>query len=131
MVAPEGPFGRAIGQAVLDDQPDGQVNAPAGVMAAGVGQVGGVGVEVLAAVSAVVLRTEQDDVAGPPGEGIAQVVKGAADEPIAGGLATAMRAGPAAVVAARDADLGLGQFLRRTKVNNWSTWAERGPDSPG
>ncbi len=54
-------------------------------MAAGVGQVGGVGVEVLAAAAAVVLRTEQDDVAGPPGEGIAQVVEGAADEPIAGG----------------------------------------------
>jgi hypothetical protein len=74
MVAPQGPFGGAIGQAVLDDQPDGGVDAPAGVMAAGVGQVGGVGEEVLAAKAAVVLRDEQDEVAGPPGEGITQVV---------------------------------------------------------
>ena len=37
--------------------------------------------------------------------------------PIAGGLATAMRAGPAAVVAARDADLGLGQFLRTSDAD--------------
>ena len=111
MVAPEGPFGTAIGQAVLDDQADGEVDDPAGVMAAGIGQVGGVGVEVLAARAAVVLGTEQDDVAGSPGEGIAQVMKGATDEPIAGGLAAAMRAGPAAVVAALEADLGLGQIL--------------------
>src|SRR5262249_32936515 len=78
VIAPQGPCGRAIGQAVLDDQPDGGVDDPAGVMAAGVGQVGGIGVEVLAAGAAIVLRAEQDDVAGPAGEGITQVVEGAA-----------------------------------------------------
>jgi hypothetical protein len=55
MVAPKRPFGRAIGEAVLNDQPDGGVDDPAGVMAAGGGPVGGIGVEVLAAVAAVVL----------------------------------------------------------------------------
>jgi hypothetical protein len=35
-------------------------------VAAGVGQVGHVGVEVLAATGAVVLGVEHDDVAGPP-----------------------------------------------------------------
>src|SRR5262249_49226686 len=80
-------------------------------MAAGVGQVGGVGVEVLAAAAAVVLRAEQDDVARPAGEGVTQVVEGAADDPIAGGAVTAPRAGPPPVVAAADADLGLGQVL--------------------
>src|SRR5215813_11383370 len=94
MIAPEGPFGGALGEAVLDDQPDGRVDDPAGVMAAGVGQVGGVGVEVLAAAAAVVLRAEQDDVARPAGEGVTQVVEGAADDPIAGGAVTAPRAGP-------------------------------------
>ena len=74
VIAPQGPCGRAIGEAVLDDQPDGRLDDPAGVMAAGVGQVGGVGEEVLAAKAAVVLRDEQDEVAGPPGEGITQVV---------------------------------------------------------
>jgi hypothetical protein len=111
VIAPEGPFGGPIGQAVLDDQPDGELDDPAGVMAAGVGQVGGVGVEVPVAMAAIVLRAEEDDVAGPPGEGVAQIMKGAADEPIAGGAASAMRAGPAPVVAALDADLGLGQVL--------------------
>src|SRR4051812_743642 len=111
MVAPQGPAGGAIGQPVLDDQPDGQVDDPAGVMAAGVGQVGGVGVEVLAAAAAVVLRAEQDDVAGPAGEGIAQVVEGAAGDPVAVGAMAAPRAGAAAVIAAADADLGLGQVL--------------------
>jgi hypothetical protein len=111
MATPEGPFGGAIGKAVLDDQPDGGVDDPAGVMAAGGGQVGGVGVEVLATGSAVVLRAEKDDVAGPLGEGVAQVVEGAADEPIAGGAVPAMRARAPAVVAAADADVGLGQVL--------------------
>ena len=58
MVAPQRPLGGAIGEAVLDDQPDGGVDDPAGVMAAGVGQLGGVGVEVLAAAGAKVLRAE-------------------------------------------------------------------------
>jgi hypothetical protein len=77
-------------------------------MAAAVSQVGGVGVEVLAAGAAVVLRTEQDDVARPVGEGMTQVVEGTADEPIAVGGVPASRAGAAAIVAAADADLGLG-----------------------
>jgi hypothetical protein len=111
MVAPEGPFGRAIGQAVLDDQPDGGLDDPAGVMAAGVGQLGGVGVEVLAARAAIVLRAEQDEIAGPAGVGVAQVVEGTAGDPIPVGAVTAPRAGAAAIVAAPDADLGLGQIL--------------------
>ena len=80
-------------------------------MTAGVGQVGGVGVEVLAAAAAVVLRTKQDDVAGPPGKGIAQVVEGAAGDPVAVGAVTTPRAGAPPVVAAPDADLGPGQVL--------------------
>jgi hypothetical protein len=80
-------------------------------MAAGVGQVGGVGVEVLAAAGAVVLRAEQDEVAGPAGEGVTQVVESAAGDPIAVGAVTAPRAGAPPVVAAADADLGPGQVL--------------------
>jgi hypothetical protein len=58
-----------------------------------------------------VLGTEQDEVAGPAGEGVAQVVEATADDPVAGGAATAPRAGAAAIVAAADADLGPGQVL--------------------
>src|SRR5262249_15694450 len=57
VIAPQGPCGRAIGQAVLDDQPDGGVDDPAGVMAAGVGQLGGGGVEVLAAAAGIGVGT--------------------------------------------------------------------------
>jgi hypothetical protein len=80
-------------------------------MAAGVGQVGGIGVEVLAAAAAVVLRAEQDDVARTRGEGVAQVIKGAADPPIAVGGVSAPRAVAPSVVAAPDAEIGLGQVL--------------------
>ena len=93
MVAPEGPFGRAIGQAVLDDQSDGQLDDPAGVMAAGVGQVGHVGVEVLAAAGAIVLGIEHHDIARPPGEGVAQIMESAATDPIPIGAVAAVRAG--------------------------------------
>ena len=58
MFSPEGPTGRAIRQAILDDEADGGVDDASGVVAAEVGEVGHVGVEVLAAASAVVLRTE-------------------------------------------------------------------------
>jgi hypothetical protein len=80
-------------------------------MAAGVGQVGGVGVEVLEAATAVVLRAEQDEVAGPAAEGVTQVVESAAGDSIAVGAVTAPRAGAPPVVAAADADLGPGQVL--------------------
>jgi hypothetical protein len=111
VVTPESPFGGAIGQAVLDDQPDGQVDDPAGVMAAGVGQVGHAGVEVLAAAGAVVLGIEHHDVTRPPGEGITQIMEGPATDPITIGTVTAVRAGAPPVDPAPDANLGLGQIL--------------------
>src|SRR5512135_3187999 len=80
-------------------------------MASGVGQVGHVGVEVPAALGAVVLGVEHDGIAGPPGEGVAEVVEGAAGGAGAVGAVTAPRAGPAAVVAAAEADVGPGQVV--------------------
>src|SRR4051812_26617182 len=114
MLAPEGPTGRAIGQAVLDDQADGGVDDASGVVAAGVGQVGHVGVEVPAAAGAIVLGVEHDGVAWPPGEGITQVVERASALAIAVGALATARAGAAAVIAALAADLGLGQVVDAT-----------------
>ena len=54
---------------------------------------------------------EYDKVAGPSGEGVAEVVEGAAAQTIAVGAVAAPRAGPAAVVAAAEADVGLGQVV--------------------
>src|SRR5579884_90941 len=92
MIPPEAPTGGAVRQAILDDQPDGGVDDPAGVMAAAIGQVGHVGVEVLPAAGAVVPGVEDDDVAGPAGEGVAEVVEGAAAPTIAVGAVAAPRA---------------------------------------
>src|SRR5512135_3597725 len=111
VVAPQGPAGGAVREAVLDDEPDGRVDDPAGVVAAGVGQVGHVDVEVPSATGAVVSGVEHDDIAWPAGEGVAEVVEGAAAPPVAVGAAAAARTGPAAVVAAPDADVGLGQVV--------------------
>ena len=80
-------------------------------MTAGVGQVGHVGVEVPAAAGAVVPGVEHDEVAGPAGAGIAEVVEGTAAPTIAVGAVAAPRAGPAAIVAAAEADVGLGQVI--------------------
>src|SRR3954466_13845232 len=111
VIAPEAPTGRAIGEAVFDDQADGGVDDTPRIVTARVGQVGHVGVEVLATAGAVVLRVENDRVAWPSGEGIAQVMKGPSPLAIAIGTVAAARAGPAAVIAALAADLGLGQIL--------------------
>src|SRR3982750_3790583 len=76
VLSPEGPTGGAIRQAILDDQADGGIDDASGIVTAGVGPVGHVGVEVLATAGAIVLRVDHEDVGGPSGERIAQVVKG-------------------------------------------------------
>ena len=111
MIPPEAPAGGLIRQAVLDDQADRRGDDPFGVVAAGRGQVGAVGVEVPAALRAEVLGVGQDQVAGPPGDEIAEVVEGALEDPVAVGAVAATRAGPPPEVAAAFAELGLGQVL--------------------
>src|SRR3954471_18176114 len=61
VVTPQGPAGGAVRQAVLDHQADGGVDDPAGVVAAGVSQVGPAGVEAPAALRAEVLGVEHDE----------------------------------------------------------------------
>jgi hypothetical protein len=111
VVAPQRPFGGAVGQAVLDHEADGGVDDPAGVVAPGVGQAGHVGVEIAVALRAVVLGVEHHEVARPAGEGVAEVVEGAARGPVTVGAMVTPRAGPAAVIAAPEADVGLGQVV--------------------
>jgi hypothetical protein len=54
---------------------------------------------------------EDDDVAGPAGEEIAEVMEDAAAPPVAVGAVATAPTGPSAVVAAADADFGLGQIV--------------------
>jgi hypothetical protein len=56
VVAPEVPTRRPIGQAVLDHQPDRQINHAVRVLTAGWRQIGEVRVKVLATLRTVVLR---------------------------------------------------------------------------
>lgn len=57
------------------------------------------------------LGVDQDQVAGPSGEGMAQVVKGAPSQAITVGAMATAGTGPPPIVSALDADLGLGQVL--------------------
>jgi hypothetical protein len=111
MISPEAPAGGLVGQAVLDDEADGQGHDPFGVMAAGRGQIATVGVEVLAARGAVVLGVGQDDIARPPGGEVTEVVECALEDAVAVGAVAAPRAGPPPVIAAALSGLGLGQMF--------------------
>jgi hypothetical protein len=57
------------------------------------------------------LGVDQDQVAGPSGEGIAQIVEGATSEAITVGAMATARTGSPPIISALDTDLGLGQVL--------------------
>jgi hypothetical protein len=111
MVPPEAPAGGLIRESVLDDEADRRGDDASGVVAAGGGQVGAVGVEVLAALRAEVLGVGQDQVAGPPGDEVAKVVEGALEDAIAVGAVTATGTGPPPEVTAALAESRLGQVI--------------------
>jgi hypothetical protein len=111
MIPPEAPTGGLIRESVLDDEADRRGDDASGVVAAGSGQVGAVGVEVFAALRAKVLGVGQDQVTGPPGDGIAEVVEGPLEDPVTVGTVATTRAGPPPEVAAALAESGLGKVL--------------------
>jgi hypothetical protein len=57
------------------------------------------------------LGIDEDDVARSAGEGIAEVVEGAAGDAVAVGAMPAARARPPAIIAALAGELGLGQVV--------------------
>src|SRR5262245_40352341 len=74
-----------------------------GVAGLGRGQVGHVGVEGVAASSAVVLGVGGVDVAGPPPKRVAQIMEGTSPDPLPGARLAALRTRPMRVVpTARD-----------------------------
>jgi hypothetical protein len=132
LVAPQGPACGAIGEAVLDDQSDGRVDDAAGIVAARFGEVGHVGVEVLATAGAVVLGVEHDDVARPPRERIAEIVEGPIDSAIAVRTVSTAGTGPSPVIAAAETEIGLGQVLDASDALGGvgSVFAGPGHDTP-
>jgi hypothetical protein len=111
VVAPQVPLRRLVGQAVLDDESDGQILDAAGVLAPGVGQISQVGGEEEVAVGAVMPGESDDEVDGAAGARVAEVVQGALGDGVAAGAGTAARAAPGLVVAAALFDTRLGEVL--------------------
>jgi hypothetical protein len=111
MLTPEGPAGRAIRQAVLNDESDSGLDDTTSVVTAGVGEVFHVGVEVFAALGAVMLRIDEDDVAGSACEGIAEVMQGAACHSVTVRTMGAVGTGPPAIITALAVNLGLGKVV--------------------
>src|SRR5215467_1720251 len=75
MVAPQVPTRWAVGQAVLDHEPDRQINHPMGILTAGWRQIREVGVKVLATLRTVMLRIRDHEIPWTPEVEIAQVVQ--------------------------------------------------------
>jgi len=105
------PRGRPVRQAVLDDQADGQGHDTARVVALRQGQVVHVRVEIEVALGTAMLRVGDANIAGAAGGRVSQIMERPADgaQPI--GPVSALRAGPAPVIAAAPDDLRLRQIL--------------------
>jgi hypothetical protein len=75
MVAPQVPTRWAVGQAILDHEPHGQVHHAVGVLTARWGEIGEVGVKVLLTFRTVMLRIRDHEITRTPQVEIAQVVQ--------------------------------------------------------
>jgi hypothetical protein len=82
-----------------------------GVMPTRRGQVGGVGIEVLAAGRAVVLRIGEHDFARPPGDQVANIMQAPLEGAVPVGRPFAAWTGPVTVVPALLDVLGSGQVF--------------------
>src|SRR3984885_2324992 len=111
MVAPEVPGGGSVGQAVLDDEADGQPLNAAGVVAPGQGEVAQVGGKATAAGSAAVSGEGNEQVDRPPSAWVAQIMQGAPVVGVTAGTLTAARAGPGAERAAVAFNTRLGEVF--------------------
>ena len=98
MVAPEVPTGGLIGQAVLDDQPDGQGHDPMSRESLGRGPIGQVRGEGVAAPRAVMLGVGEVDVTGPAPQRVASIVQDAGPDPIPRARLAAFRTRPMLVI---------------------------------
>ena len=75
VVAPQVPTRWAVGQAILDHEPHGQVHHAVGVLTAGWCEIGEVRVEVLVTIHTVMLRIRDHEITRTPQVEIAQVVQ--------------------------------------------------------
>jgi hypothetical protein len=107
MVTPEVPRRRSVRQAILHDQTHGDRHDSVRVMTPGEGHIRHVGVEIMVAVSAVMLRIGEVDIVGVLGYQVPQVVQKTLDAPQARGACAATRTLAISIVAAADDGRGL------------------------
>ena len=112
MVAPQMPTGRRVGQAVLDNQPDRHGHDAMGIARLGGSQVRHIGVEILVALGATVLRIGEVNFAWPPADEIAKIAEPAGDDFISKAAFAALRARQMRVVATSLNDSWPRQILR-------------------
>src|SRR5438128_3163429 len=105
------PTGRFIGQAVLDHEAYRQVDDPMRVLAHGRCQGRGIGVEILAALAAVMLRVRQCDIPRTPRDEIPDIVQHAGEDPITIAALAAPGARPMRKVATLLDHTWLGQIF--------------------
>jgi len=111
MVAPEVPRRRSVRQAILHDQAHGDRHDSVRIMTPGEGHIRHVGVEIMVAVSAVMLRIGEVDIVGVLGDQVPQVVQKSLDAPQARGSRAAARTLAISIVAAADDGRGLRQVF--------------------
>src|SRR5881397_638476 len=128
MVAPQVPTRWAVGQAILDHEPHGQVHHAVGVLTAGWCEIGEVRVEVLVTFRTVMLRIRDDKITRTPHVEIAQIVQRPMGLLVPIGRVTTTRTRLTRVVATVQDDLGLRQVCKRCntfgRVGAIRTWTE-------
>jgi hypothetical protein len=111
VVPPEVPGGRPVGQAVFDDQADGQGDDAVGVVAARWGEVRQIGAEVRPAAGAVVPGIHHAQVTRPVAEEATHIMQDTPADVVAVAPTAAAWAGAAALVARAGHDHGPGQVF--------------------
>jgi hypothetical protein len=111
VVTPEVPTGSPVRKPIFNDEANGQVDDPTGIMAAGRSEVGHVGVEVTAAAGAVVLRVDDQQAAWPVTERTAEVVQRAATFAMTEAGAVTTRTSPTAIVTRAVNEQRLGEVF--------------------
>ena len=99
MISPQVPTGRAVRQAVLSDEANGQLLDATGVEALGQCEVGQVGGEVTATGSASMSGEGDDQIDGAADAGIAEVVECACADPVSSGVPAAPGTGTCSGIA--------------------------------
>src|SRR5882724_10387598 len=111
MVAQEVPTGGAVRQDIFGDQPGGALLDAAGVLAVGQSQVGKIDGEATATAQAAMAGESDEQIDGPFGAGIAEVMQDAAGHGVSPGAAATARAGAGGPVAVAPLDARFGQVF--------------------